>query len=153
MSAVVTEMGLIWIVECGGFYTLLFSTVSASIDSVKTMYQLKKHNVELVSFLSLIPDQTEHSLINLFILIEMKKIKWSFIQKYVVMQISFIKFNQRFLQCIRWFDSDYVSYIKCTIPILFSPNATPVCVQQWMQLCVTSFECNCGKCNDDCCSI
>lgn len=56
MSAVVTKRTLTWIVECGFFYTLLFPTVSASIDSVKKMYHLKKHNVELVSFLSLIPD-------------------------------------------------------------------------------------------------
>lgn len=70
------------------------------------------------------------------------------------MQISFITFNQRFLQRIWWFDSGYVSYIKCTMPILFSPNATPVSVQQWMQLCVTSFgKFNYGKCNDDSCSI
>lgn len=62
------------------------------------------------------------------------------------MQISFITFNQRFLQCIWGFDSDYVRYIKCTIPVLFFPTATPVCVQQWMQLCVTPFEkFNCGQ--------
>lgn len=85
-----------------------------------------------------------------FILIVKKKIKLSFRQKYVIMQISFIPFNQMFLQCIWWFDSDYVSYIKCTIPFLFSRNATPVCVQQWMQLCLTSFEkFNYGKCNYD----
>lgn len=80
MSAVVAKMGLTWIVEYVSFFflTLLFPTVSVTIDSVRKMYQLKKHNMELVSFLSLVPDQTEHSLMNPFILIEMKKIQMKF---------------------------------------------------------------------------
>lgn len=79
MSAVATKMGLIWIVECGFFYTLLLPTVSASTDSVKKMYQLKKQcgtsKLSVINSRSYYSLQMEHSLMNLFILIVMTKIK------------------------------------------------------------------------------